>query len=484
MKRFIFKSIVFLSLLTLGFTYVSNFLLPSNHYKNTIKDFNALIDEEKEIDIAIYGSSHAYCSYNPRIIDSITKTRSFNFGNDAQRLVTTKFVINETLKDIDPQVTVIDFYSATINYPSDEKMMSFQKDTYAHHAFSFNKMKYLYELHTNKYSFINELLSFNRRDFKPNFNFKDTYEYSVKANAYQYKGFTNFDLNLSKSQKKNVKHYLDNKPWVKKISLKRYDTIFKQKSIHNFKELIKILKEKNKKVVFTVAPDFGALVSKNYLSLNMYYKKLIEDSGFPLIDFNLLLDDINITENDFKDKQHLNGEGARKVSLYLGNFIKKNYNLATRENESVWIKEQPETITDYVIKHFSNELIAIDNDFNEEISIEGLSFFSQGSQKQIILRLNDKISDSILSKYKFGLHTYVNNEDKGKLMPYSKSKNRNYDAWDFKPRITEIDGNQYIIKRISTPINKFTKIRMFLYNSSGYKGIIGNNIELENIIVK
>ncbi|WP_027394471.1 heparinase II/III family protein [Aquimarina latercula] len=122
---------------------------------------------------------------------------------------------------------------------------------------------------------------------------------------------------------------------------------------------------------------------------------------------------------------------------------------------------------------------------NDKFIIEE-AIVSREKKGEIIFffRLNNEVTEEIIQSYKLGFHTYVNQEDKEMLMGYSKSKKRDYDAWDFFPQITEINGHKYIIKKIKTPITEFPKIKLFLYNRTSYEGVIGNNVEFNNITIK
>ena len=48
-----------------------------------------------------------------------------------------------------------------------------------------------------------------------------------------------------------------------------------------------------------------------------------------------------------------------------------------------------------------------------------------------------------------------------KLLDYSKAKNRDYDSWDFNPKLTQLDGKTYIIKKMNTTIEQFSKLKFF-----------------------
>ncbi len=82
-----------------------------------------------------------------------------------------------------------------------------------------------------------------------------------------------------------------------------------------------------------------------------------DDEGVEFIDFNLLYKDIKLNfKRDFRDNgNHLNYYGARKVTVYLGNYIDQNYQLTdNREDEKYkyWNDFTDEFIDKYAIKVF------------------------------------------------------------------------------------------------------------------------------------
>lgn len=93
-----------------------------------------------------------------------------------------------------------------------------------------------------------------------------------------------------------------------------------------------------------------------------------------------------------------------------------------------------------------------------------------------IFKLNDDIETRVLEKYKLGLYLYAY-DDKNLL----SDKGRNHESANFSPTVVQVNGNRYIVKKIRTALTRFSKIRFFLFDRSGYSGIIGNAIEIENI---
>jgi hypothetical protein len=470
-----------MSLVFIALNYLSEFSTPSNHYMNTINEYNSLINEDKEIDVAIYGSSHAYCSYNPRVIDSITKTRSFNFGNDSQRLAVSNFVMKETLKKISPKLVVLDVYIPSIKNPEGAKALGFQKSSYYYFQnFSPNKISSVFKVFPVKETPEVLFPVFRKKDLVSNFNSSRKNYYTKAAKAKEYRGFVGFDLEMKPmkplSQEKLLSLINKNKTL--------YDG-FTQEEEESIISFIEKVKNKGSNLLIVVAPYYAAFAGEKHAHFHNYMKTISDKYKIDFLDINLVWNEIGLDYKDFKDKSHLGTKGAKKVSKYLANYINTNYELPSRENELAWVEEQPKTLKSFITETFPKTSLEVDKKLNDKVYIESIDFFKEGTiSKSLIIKLKNKTSDSVLSKYRLGFHTYVNDKDLINLTSYSKSKKRNADAWDFIPKITEINGTQYIIKNINTPINSFPKIKLFLYDSKGYKGVIGKNVEVEDIRIK
>jgi hypothetical protein len=485
MKKIILKAITFLILLLLAFIFLNKYSLPNNSYYNTVSDFNEIIDDNKDLDVAIYGSSHAYCSYNPRVIDSITKTRSFNFGNGGQHLIVSSYVFDETIKKTNPKLVVLDVFSPFLSRPKREMYMSLQKYSYYYYDFSIDKVQSALTVFPS-YDFIEVVFPiFDRKDFKYNFNFKKNprYKFSQAAKAYSYRGYVGFDLTTDKKIEKTKSDIwnLEKRVANSKFRDKEFTTDVKL-DLSNF---IKKAHENGAEVLFVIAPYFDAFKDNDEYSI--FYnsiKKISEANDVKLLDFNLKWKDLNLSSADFKDENHLNLEGGTKVSQYLGEYINKNYNLPSRENEEAWLEEQPINIKDFIDNIYEKHNRKLDFQIAKDLNFESLTIANINTSKKLMIKLGNQVTDSILRKYKLGFHTFVSEEDKENLMSYSKKKGRLYDAWDFDPEIIEVDHSKYIIKSIKTPINSFTKIQLFLYDRSGYKGLIGNKLVIDSVEIR
>jgi len=106
MKK-IFKSIIFLIILVSSFQY---------YEEKIFKRFDSFLNyayykiPKDSIDLLFVGSSHSYCTFNPRLFDHYLKCNSLNLGTDSQSFSITYSAILEILKRQTPKVIVIEVY--------------------------------------------------------------------------------------------------------------------------------------------------------------------------------------------------------------------------------------------------------------------------------------------------------------------------------------------------------------------------------------
>lgn len=486
MKVFIFKAFLLLFIIIGALFYLSKFSVPNHRYFNTVNDYNSIINKKKDIDIAIYGSSHAYCSYNPRIIDSITKTRSFNFGNGGQHLLVSKYVLDETLKKTSPKLVVLDLFSPFLKRPSKEMYISLQTYNYYYFNFSLDKIRSVLNVFPSQNVSSVIFPGLNRKDFKYDFKLERNtrYKYPKSSNANPYRGYVGFNLKMKeKEDDLSIKQLLAFKNHVE-TSKKKYDKLTVEEKI-DLLDFIEKVQLNGGEVLLVVSPYYDAFkVDSQYGEFYNFIMDLSESKNIKLLDFNMLWEKLNFNKDDFKDKSHLNLKGGNKVSKYLGEYIKENYNLPSRGKEKVWLEEQPLDLKTYIYTKYSNQKRKISFKMSKDLMFESFTIANVNTSKKMIIKLDNQVNDSILRKYKLGFHTFVSEDDKDNLTGYSKSKGRSYDAWDFDPEITEINHSKYIIKSLKTPINKFTKVQLFLYDRLGYKGVIGNKLIIDSVEIK
>lgn len=309
-------ALFFLLLITL-FSYFNSVFKSNDEFVNVYDDFK----NQKKVDILFLGSSHSYCSYNPKIIDSVIGAKSFNFGTASLSVYGFNALFTEALKYQKPNILIIDVFQEIMVKPEDKKEKGF------HLKF----LDHLSNLSIEKHKTINSIFSLKEYPgvyatiFRNHENwFKIKYlklDRKASPSTYfnLYKGHRSF---LLKTDTTKLLEYNNFKTFKPKRVLKD-TTIISKKVKEELVSVIKRAKNNNIQVLLIVAPDLRvqfrdfkffdeldniALENKiQFLNLNEYYEEL------------------NLNLNDFLDIQHLNGKGANKSSLFLSDYLLNTY---------------------------------------------------------------------------------------------------------------------------------------------------------------
>ena len=78
-------------------------------HKNYLK-WNDIHKNKNQYDVIILGSSRAYTTYNPNVLDSILNTTSYNMGTSAQDIAESYYMLREILEYQSPKYVVLDLF--------------------------------------------------------------------------------------------------------------------------------------------------------------------------------------------------------------------------------------------------------------------------------------------------------------------------------------------------------------------------------------
>lgn len=99
------------------------------------------------------------------------------------------------------------------------------------------------------------------------------------------------------------------------------------------RSLLKKCKEENLEVLFLTTP--WPITEKEQKKSN-YIGSIIEEYDYQYLDMNPIKDEIGIDcSTDFYEEKHVNVYGAEKVTAYLGEYIRDNYEFTRVHDESV-----------------------------------------------------------------------------------------------------------------------------------------------------
>lgn len=271
-----------------------------NGYGSDVLNFYE--QENNSIDLLVLGSSHAYSSFNPYLIEEKTNLKAYNFSTQQQPLWITYYYLKEALKYQNPKYVVLEVHMA-VALGNDYAEEQVNRD-------AIDKMR----------------MSFNKIDVIRNSVEKDdrlSYYFNIIKYHSRYKELNGIDV-------KTVlfNYTLDNKGY---IALKNEEEYFFDKNGIEYTDEIGEISDKNelylKKIIqLCNKEDIELILVKTpviydsfaYGKLN-YIKKIANEYDVEFIDYLENIDDLNLDyNNDFYDSGHLNGNGSNKFSL---NFI-------------------------------------------------------------------------------------------------------------------------------------------------------------------
>lgn len=293
MKKFIKSLLLFLPIVALSYIFLVimwgefaprvlekniNYRIGSNgHMYSRAKE----LKDTKDVDVLILGSSHAYRGFDTRLFKD-AGIKVFNLGSSAQTPVQTQVLLKRHLDDLNPKLVIYEVYPGTFVSDGIESSLDLiantKNDKYAFEMAK--KLKSIKTFNTLIYGYYCDV--FGRND-----SFKETRKKGV--DLYVPGGYVERDMAYFKTNK-----YGERKWNVNDMQL------------NTFAENIKMLKEKNIRVVLVNAPVTSAYY-KSY-SNNREIDSIMKSRG-EYYDFNKM-----VTLNDslhFYDSNHLNKDGVK-----------------------------------------------------------------------------------------------------------------------------------------------------------------------------
>ena len=283
--------------------------------------------EENTVDVLVLGSSHAYQGVNTAVLWKEYGIAAYDLCGAAQPIYNSYYYLEEALKTQTPKAIILDLY--TLHYDTDYSETSFAiKNTY---GLKWSKTKieaikasFDSEQWGNQYFF--SILQYHSR--YNDLNKIDFYPYQANKAMYEnHKGFYCYFYTKEINEAD--------------LSEVNYANIPTDKNVYYLNKIIELAESKNIPLIFIAIP----FEAENYHEGFFNYAKVIAKAGnIPFYDFLTdYKDAVNIDyKTDFSDSQHLNYKGNTKLTRFLGEMLKENYNIPdNRGNEkySSWEKD-------------------------------------------------------------------------------------------------------------------------------------------------
>lgn len=299
MKRKIKKILIMIMILIISiaiFDKLSILLVrKGNGYGTDVLNFYK--QQKNSLDLIVLGSSHAYTSLNPYLIENETGLKTYDFCTQQQPLWITYYYLKEALKYQHPKYIVLEAHMAIVgNY--DYAAEQVNRD-------AIDKMK----LSVNKIDVIKNSVG-DKKD-------RTSYYLNIIKYHNRYKELNKVDIKTA-----FLGYTVDNKGY---IALEETGYIFNNESefTDNESELYKKNKEYLYKIInLTKKENIDLIIVKTPTSYNYeemsrlnHIKRIAEENDILFLDYINNMTDLNLDYNkDFYDVGHLNKNGSIKFT--------------------------------------------------------------------------------------------------------------------------------------------------------------------------
>lgn len=359
--------------------------------KSSDYKYTPFFEQKEDFDVLFMGTSHVINGIFPMELWNDYGIVSYNFGGHSNLIPTTYWVMENALDYTNPSLIVID----VLEVSSSSKVCS--HPDYLHLSFdSFpvtkNKIKAIYDLCDDS----------DRVDEKQIIEYEHKWEFIWDFGKYHSRwteireeDITNENITLEKGAESRIAVAKPNDYSV----LPSTETLGNSNTVglEYLKKMIESCQEKGIEVLLVNLP-YPAGEGRQREANSVY--EIAEEYGVDYLNFVAMDSVVNYTTDCYDADSHLNPSGARKVTDYLGRYIREHYDVPDRRNDANYQSWNGdfETYVDYKInkingqKTLDSELMLLqDDDFSTCV------YFKDGTQvlkNEVVRNLIHNLSEN------------------------------------------------------------------------------------------
>ncbi len=273
---------------------------------------------DNSIDTLIIGNSHAYCTFDPTVMEQITGNRVFNAGMPDVKIDIMYYELLETLKTQKPDTIIIEGF---VLGKSDSVYQGYIADMDAMDP-GLIKLRACFEIYPDKYDAVRMFISLYRshNNWKKPTIIKGNLKYLLGMDKpdSEFNGFYSLASRMSDT---TLQKY-------KAAESIKFAPVIDDYTTDYFSRIVKLCRDRGIRLVVAMAPFNDVYQKKvNYPAFNEKLSQLCKSEGVELVDFNMLYKEVGIEYGDFEDAfhhaQHMNRWGAAKVSKYTAEYLQR-----------------------------------------------------------------------------------------------------------------------------------------------------------------
>lgn len=273
-------------------------------------------EKKNDIDVIVIGSSNSFCTVNPLVLYEEYGIAAYDFGSSSQPLNISCLYLKEALKVQKPKVAALEINMLVGNSISSRNEAAMRWG-YTNIPLSADKLACIYEsvgeVNAEFFSYVFPLLRYHDR-WKELSKLDYTYFRQDKTNYT--KGYLETQSVMETAVNLSAYDYSEGEAWIEEESIACLDEIVQLCSKNGVELLLFKSPKENWHRYETEA-----------------VRALAAERGIKFVDYNELYGNGELEldlANDFRDGDHLNDFGAKKVSSHLGAYLKANYELPDR----------------------------------------------------------------------------------------------------------------------------------------------------------
>lgn len=319
MKKII-SCIIFLLITLLLIIKVNDILVfkATNRYYILEKELENI---DEKFDVHVYGSCHAYTTFNPVYLKQNYKLSSYVFANPGEIIPTTYLRMLEQLKKDTPDVALVEIWgiNAYDTYDTYANIFGYYLPTNLERTpFSKEKLEVIKDFNLDVvemsfpiYKYKNRIMTNSLTELDFDYYFEGTKPY---ATDYVFEEMTsrinNYGFKSNNSEP--IDNYLETRKKLHEDDYLKIEGVL----VKYIEKIIELCKEKNIKLIFYRSP-YNA--NENELKKLKHFKDICKSHNVDFIDLEEEIEyDFDV---DFKDTNHLSEVGANKSTDFLANYI-------------------------------------------------------------------------------------------------------------------------------------------------------------------
>lgn len=287
-----------------------------------------LYHQEQNVDVLVLGSSHAYRSLDPRVMDKIFETNTFNAGSSSQSLDGSYTLLVEAGKQYDLKKVYLEMYYGMMGNNYEERTQ--MTHTYIISDYmkpSINRVRYLISA-SNWDHWINGFFP-ARRNWKKLFERQYVSNLIAKKSEDSYKNYEYVRHGKTDEYYVGKGYVASNKGkedgnFARSGGFESAQRTFSEDDIKSLEKIIKYCQKHDIELVFFSSPisDFQLAEIGDYDTYVQYVKDFCAKHNLSYYDFSLCKEERFFYDSKFfKDPGHLNGEGAEIFSRIFAEFF-------------------------------------------------------------------------------------------------------------------------------------------------------------------